>query len=139
MAKYGFVIVFRDLQEELGKAKKLLYLTDNCGEIVIKERYPQLSVTVMVRGKAVINDATEEDAIQVGMTEITRVVNNGTGIAGTCLEQMPEVPFQEVDEADVIIAKGHGNYETLRGCDRNVFYLFLCKCEMFGKILVFRA
>lgn len=132
---------FGQLKEELQKAKHLLYLTDNCGEVVmdklwieqLKKEYPQLAITVMVRGTAVINDATMEDAEQIGMTKQVRVTDNGTGIAGTCLEQMPDLALKEVDQADVIIAKGQGNYESLRGCGKNIFYLFLCKCEMFAR------
>ncbi len=133
--------IFHQLKTELEKAKKLLYLTDNCGEVVMDKlwieqlirNYPQLEITVMVRGAAVINDATMEDAEQIGLTKLVKVTDNGTGIAGTCLEQLPQRALAEADAADVIIAKGQGNYESLRGCGRNIFYLFLCKCEMFAE------
>lgn len=140
---------FGQLKNELVKARNLLYLTDNCGEIVmdklfieqLQRLYPKLYITVMVRGAAVINDATLEDAVQVGLLNTLpeeengrlEVIGNGTDIAGTCLEALPPEVLEIVHQADVILSKGQGNYETLRGCGLNIFYLFLCKCDMFAK------
>ena len=103
---------YGELTEDLSNAKKLVYLTDNCGEIVmdkllireIKKKYPDLKVTVLVRGEEVINDATMEDAVQVGLTERVKVISNGTDIAGTWLEEISEEAKMVLEEADVIIA-----------------------------------
>lgn len=132
---------YGEMREDLASAKKLLYLTDNCGEIVLdklliqllKKRYPQLSITVMVRGEAVLNDASMEDALQVGLPDLVDVVGNGTNIAGTWLREMPEDTRRLVDEADIILAKGQGNFETMQGCGKNVYYIFLCKCQLFAQ------
>ena len=129
-----------ELTADLEKAKKLVYLTDNCGEIVmdkllinqIKHKYPQLETIVVVRGAEVINDATIEDAMQVGMCDIVKVISNGSDIAGTWLEEISEEAKAVLDQADVIISKGQGNFETLYGCGLNVYYLFMCKCTMFA-------
>ncbi len=126
--------------EELAAAERLVYLTDNCGEVVmdklllaeIRRRFPSLAVQVLVRGEAVLNDATEADARRVGLDAVAPVTGNGTGIAGTCLHLLPTDKRQLVEQADVIIAKGQGNLETLMGCGLNVYYLFLCKCGMFA-------
>lgn len=131
---------YGELTEDLSNAKKLVYLTDNCGEIVmdkllireIKKKYPDLKVTVLVRGEEVINDATMEDAIQVGMNEIAEVIPNGSDIAGTWLEEISEEAKAVIDKADVIISKGQGNFETLRKCGKNIYYIFLCKCDLFA-------
>jgi len=126
---------------ELENAKKLVFLTDNCGEIVldkilineIKNKYPDLSVTVIVRGEEVLNDATEKDARQVGIMNVANVIGNGSKVAGTCLDKISKKALKEIDSADVIIAKGQGNFETMRYCGRNVYYLFMCKCAMFAE------
>lgn len=132
---------FEELTQKLSTAESLLYLTDNCGEIVLdkllikllKEQYPQLAITVMVRGEAVLNDAAMEDAIQVGLPDMVRVVDNGTNIAGTWMREMPEAALQELKSADLILAKGQGNFESMQGCGLNVYYIFLCKCKLFAE------
>ncbi len=132
---------YEALRADLAEAKKLVFVTDNCGEIVmdkvlirqIQAFYPGIEVTVMVRGRDVINDATMADAEQVGLPEIARVIGNGNGIGGTCFERLSVAALEAMDEADVILAKGQGNFETMRGCGRNVYYLFLCKCDMFAR------
>lgn len=131
---------YGELTEDLKKAHKLVYLTDNCGEIVmdklliheIQKKYPALDITVLVRGAEVINDATMEDAVQVGLTEMARVIPNGSDIAGTWMEELSEEAKAVLEEADVIISKGQGNFETLRKCKMNIYYIFLCKCELFA-------
>lgn len=132
---------YQALQADLKHGKKMVYLTDNCGEVVtdkvlircIKRLYPELEIVVIVRGTPVINDATMQDAEQIGLTEIVRVIGNGdSGIAGTYLEEISEEARAEFESADLILSKGMGNYETLRKCGANVYYLFLCKCQMFA-------
>ena len=128
------------LEADLAAAKRLVYLTDNCGEIVfdkclmrtIARLYPNLSITAIVRGGAVSNDATMEDAEQVHLAEAAHVIHNGTAIAGTWLEGISPEARAAIDAADVIISKGQANFETLRMCGLNIYYIFLCKCDMFA-------
>lgn len=127
------------LEAELSGASRLVYITDNAGEIVldkvflrvIKELYPKLQITVIVRGKPVLNDATAEDAKLVGIDTIAAIIPNGTGIPGTPIDGISRAAREAIEAADLCIAKGQGNFETLRGCGKNIYYLFLCKCELF--------
>lgn len=131
---------YEEFTADLQKARKLVYITDNCGEIVmdkllirqIKNQYPDLELAVMVRGAEVINDATMEDAMQVGMCDLAKVMPNGSDIAGTWIEEISEEAKAVLEEADVIISKGQGNFETLRKCGKNIYYIFLCKCDLFA-------
>ena len=127
------------LKQDLQNAKNLVYLTDNCGEIVadklfikeIQKVYPQLAITVIVRGQDVLNDATMEDAKVVGLTDIVKVIGNGSAIAGNSLGYISAEAEELIRTADVVISKGQGNFESLNGCGLNIYYLFLCKCDWF--------
>ena len=128
---------YRRLCQELQTGRRLLYLCDNAGEIgmdrlfaeAIHERFPHLEITVCVRGGAALNDATREDAAAVGMP--FPVIDNGTRIAGTQIELLGEKAKQALEKADVILAKGQANVETMLGCGYNVYYAFLVKCQRF--------
>lgn len=127
------------LRKELEGASRLVYLTDNCGEIVldkilireIMELYPQIDITVIVRGKPALNDATMEDARETGLADMVKVIGNGSGITGTWLPEISREAMDALDEADLILSKGQGNFETLQGCGKNIYYMFLCKCKLF--------
>ncbi len=133
--------VYNEFLADLRTARSLVYVTDNCGEIFcdrlvaeeLRKRYPELDVTVMVRGRDALNDATMEDVLMVGMEKVARVVDNGCGVAGTPLAYIGDEARKLLAEADVILAKGQGNYETMHGCGLNVYYSFLCKCAWFRK------
>ena len=126
-------------RKDLSAASHLVYLTDNCGEIVLdklviillKELCPELDITVIVRGFPVINDATMEDAQDIGLAELTTVIGNGSEVGGTWLPHISSEAREALESADLIIAKGQGNYETLHDCGLNIYYLFLCKCKWF--------
>ena len=122
------------LRNEIMRAGRIVYLTDNCGEIVmdkllmrvIRRMNPSAQLTVMVRGDDVLNDATRDDAEQVGLAEVAAVMDNGSDVAGTWLEDISNEARQTIENADLILAKGQANFETMRGCGLNVFYLFMC-------------
>ncbi len=124
---------------DLSRAKKMVFIPDNCGEIVfdkilirvIKELYPDLGLTVLVRGRPVLNDVTEQDARFVGIDSLCPVVPNGNGIAGCYFPALSDEARDLVTSADLVVAKGQGNFETMFGCGLNVYYVFLCKCEWF--------
>ena len=125
------------LRADLEKGKKLLYITDNAGEIgfdrllaeQIAAQYPALQITFCVRGGPASNDATREDAAAVGIT--FPVIDNGCTVAGTELELLTPEAMQIFEQADVILSKGQANVETLYGCGLNIYYLFLIKCVRF--------
>ena len=132
--------ILDDFRSDAPRARRLVYFTDNCGEIVadkllikaLRSINPKLTVTVIVRGKPVVNDATLEDAMQIRLSEAAHcVIGNGTGMPGNVIGIVsPEAP-QEIRQADLLISKGQGNFEGLSGCGLNIFYLFLCKCDRF--------
>ena len=127
------------LRETASEAKTLVHITDNCGEIVmdkillrqILRMNPSVKITVIVRGAPVANDATLEDAEQVGLTEIGRCMGNGTATDGTILRLLSREAREAIAHADLVIAKGQANYETLYGCGYNIFFIFMCKCMLF--------
>lgn len=133
--------VYEAFTQDLRQARNLVYLTDNCGEIVLdklliqtmQKLFPRLSVTAVVRGRPVLNDATMEDAIAVRLPDVAPVIGNGTGIAGTHLPVITGEARQAILAADVVVSKGQGNFETMQGCGLNVYYLFLCKCRWFTR------
>ncbi|HPI72879.1 MAG TPA: ARMT1-like domain-containing protein [bacterium] len=116
------------------QAEKILYLTDNAGEIVLDrlliERLPLSRVTVAVRGEAILNDATREDAQTAGLDRLVRVMDNGSDAPGTLLEDCSQSFQRCFHESDLIIAKGQGNFETLSQTPGNIFFLFKAKCPV---------
>ena len=126
---------YQALCRELAEGKRLLYLTDNAGEIAfdrlvgeeLKNRYPHLEITYCVRGKPAFNDALREDAEAVGIP--FPVIDNGTSIGGTVISLLSPESKEALDRADVILAKGMGNVESMYGCGYNVYYAFLVKCD----------
>ena len=132
--------VYTDLCADLEQGKNLLYLTDNAGEIgfdrifaeEIHKKYPNLQITFCVRGGPAMNDATREDAAEVGIP--FPVIDNGNRIAGTELTMLGAAAKEAFESADVIIAKGMANIETLHGCGYNIYYAFLIKCPRFVSV-----
>ena len=126
---------------DLAGAKRLVYLTDNAGEVcfdrllgeALARQYPELEVIFCVRGAPALNDATREDAEAAGLTQRFRVIDNGTAIAGTVLDRVGPEAREALRTADLILSKGQGNVETLEGCGLNVYYAFLAKCVRFTK------
>ena len=129
--------IYVNLCRDLEKGTQLLYLTDNAGEIgfdqlfaeAIAQRYPHLSITFCVRGDIAANDATREDAAAVGIP--FPIIDNGNRVAGTQLDQLSDEALAALENADVVIAKGMANTETMWGCKYNVYYAFLVKCQKF--------
>ena len=133
--------IFEELMQDLTSAKNMVLLTDNCGEIVldkllirtIMSQFPDLQIHVIVRGGHALNDATMEDACQVGLPDLVKVIGNGTCLQGTYLPDISKEARDLLEQADVILAKGQGNFESLQYCGLNIYYLFLCKCDLFTK------
>jgi uncharacterized protein with ATP-grasp and redox domains len=120
------------LERVISASKNILFLTDNCGEIVFDRPLLKLigsdKVTVCVRGEPVLNDATMDDAKRSGLTETFRVVSNGSDVPGTWIDTCSQDFRMLFEKVDFIIAKGQGNYECLSTTRRSICFLFMVKC-----------
>jgi len=120
------------------QARSILYLGDNAGEIVFDriliEELPVERTAFAVKAQPIINDVTREDAEFVGMTEIVEVIDNGSDAPGTILETCSDEFRRRFEQADLVISKGQGNYETLNTIDqKNIFHLLKVKCPVIAK------
>jgi len=128
------------LKHALSKARTVLYLGDNTGEIVFDklfiEHIMHPNLFYAVRGTPIINDATMDDAKYVGMDIVADVISNGYDAPSTVLEHC-SAEFKEVfNRADVIISKGQGNLEGLLGkTGKDIYYLLMIKCDVIAGLL----
>ena len=133
--------VYDSFVKELQQAQTLIYCLDNCGEIVVDmiaiktiiKQFPHLKVIAMVRGGDVLNDVTIADVQQVGLDQICEIMTNTYPMAGIDLNHIDPNTYELLQHADVILAKGQGNFESLCGCGLNIYYLLLCKCSLFAE------
>ncbi len=127
----GFVKPFKDACK---KAKKILWLADNAGEIVfdklLMEKIEKDKIIYAVRGGPTQNDATIFDAKYTGINKLVKVIDTGAAIPGVMLEYCSDNFKKEYDRADLIISKGQGNFETLDHTDTRIFFLFKAKCPI---------
>lgn len=127
-------------QEELAKSKKILYLLDNAGEVfydkILIEHLVsrRQEVIAVVRGGPAINDALLEDACFAGIDKFTKVLTTGIDTVGFILEQASEEFLQALDEADLIIAKGQANLESLDETEYPAFFLLKAKCPIIAEL-----
>ena len=138
---------FKDLKEDLEKDtnKNIIIVGDNTGEIVFDKimleylisAYPEKNFIYAVRGGPAINDATITDAKNVGITELCKVVE-GSKSPGVIMDEVSDEFKEAFSEADIILSKGQGNFESLDNIPANgeVYFLLKTKCEpvaeMFG-------
>ncbi len=125
-----------DQIKERCKGRKVVYLTDNCGEIVVDRLFMEEikklceRLTVVVRGRPIISDATYEDAIFAGINQVAdEILTNGKGAIGIIESELPEETRKRIYEADIIIAKGMANYECLSESNLPITFLLTAKCE----------
>ncbi len=133
---------YRSFVRALEQSHTILYLCDNAGEIVFDRvlldllRAAGKDVTAAVKGCAVINDATRDDASAAGLEESARVIDNGSDGIGTLLETCSERFLDAYRSADMVISKGQANFETLLAeKDRRIFFLFKVKCPVVARSL----
>jgi hypothetical protein len=127
---------YKEFRSDLEKADNILYLADNCGEIVFDgiliERLNK-KITLAVKEFPIINDALLEDVYYCGLDTFCTPVSNGTGCPGTPVEECSEV-FKEIfHSADLIISKGQGNFETLSETAKPIYFLLQVKCPIVGR------
>jgi uncharacterized protein with ATP-grasp and redox domains len=128
------------LKQALSEAKTVLYLGDNCGEIVFDKLFIETimhpNLIYAVRGVPVINDVTSEDAKYVEMDLVADVISNGYDAPSTLLEHCSTEFLEVFNRADVIISKGQGNLEGLLGkTQKEVYFLLMVKCEVIADVL----
>ena len=115
-------------------ARRILYLADNAGEIVFArlliEQLPAGRVTVAVRGRPILNDATMVDAETAGLCARVEVIDNGSDAPGTILKDCSEHFRRRFARADLVIAKGQGNFEALSDEPGDIYFLFKAKCPV---------
>nr|HID59685.1 DUF89 family protein [Desulfobacterales bacterium] len=129
---------FRSFRERLNRTEHILYLADNAGETVFdRVLIEELSkpVTYVVRERPVINDALIEDAVKSGIDKVADVITSGCDAPGTILERCSKEFCNYFENADLIISKGQGNYETLSNEKRPIFYMLRAKCPVVARNL----
>jgi len=125
-----------DFRKELGRGKNLLYLADNAGEIVFDRLLVEeilntgTKVTVAVKSAPIINDATMHDARIAGLTKLVKVIETGGNDVGINWNNVSKEFMMAVRTSDIILAKGHGNFETCDERPENFYFLLKTKCDM---------
>ena len=131
--------VLEDFKQAAAQAENILYLGDNAGEIVFDRLLIELlgckRITLVVKAGPIINDATIEDAVDTGLSDVVKVIDNGSDAPGTILRSCSESFRRRFNEADLIVAKGQGNYETLNNVDKEVFFILRAKCPVIARHL----
>lgn len=121
------------MARDIERAEKILYLADNCGELVFDGLVIELlgkKVTLAVKERPIINDALEADALACGLDKACGIVSNGTGCPGTPLDLCSTAFKQTFRQADLIISKGQGNFETLSDTPGPIYFLLTIKCPV---------
>ena len=123
----------------IAKAKKILYIADNAGEIVFDriliEEFKDKKIIFAVRGEPIINDALVEDAEFCGIDKYARIVSTGCDAPGSILKFCTRSFRKIFEDTELIISKGQGNFEALADEKRPIFFLFRAKCPVVAKHL----
>jgi uncharacterized protein with ATP-grasp and redox domains len=126
-------------REAARAARSVLYLLDNAGEIVLDrlliEQLRRKDVTCLVRAEPIINDVTKEDAEQVGLNEVCKVIEPGAPMLGLVLSLASPEVREAFERSDLVISKGQANFETLANAEREVFFLLRAKCPIVAEAL----
>lgn len=128
------------LKQQISRAKSILFLGDNAGEIVFDKLFIETinhpNVTYAVKGSPIINDVTVEDAKEVGMDSVTKVISNGYDVPSTVLKKCSAEFLEVYLSADLIISKGQGNLEGLIvENDPRIYFLLMVKCDVIAEAL----
>jgi len=129
---------YQEFRNALNNSGSVLYLGDNAGEIVfdkllieeLSNILPDTKITYVVRDKPVINDVLMEDALSCGLDKIVDVISSGCDAPGTILDLCSKEFLELYKNAELIISKGQGNFETLADEERPIFFLFKVKCPV---------
>ncbi len=129
---------FNRFKNDLEKAETILYVGDNYSEALFDKLLIQQlhnkKVVFAVRSDYIYNDITLADAESLGITKLCKVIESGSIISGTALEQGTPEFLEYYNSFDIVISKGQGNYETLYNAKRPVYFLFKVKCETIAEL-----
>jgi uncharacterized protein with ATP-grasp and redox domains len=131
----------REFRDDLARAGRVLYLGDNAGEIVFDRLVVEqllahgFAVTFTVKSAPIINDATMEDARAAGITELVPVVETGSGDIGVNWARASREFRAAFEQADLVLAKGHGNFETCNDRPERIYFLLKAKCPVVAAAL----
>lgn len=134
---------FFDLVASLEKAETILYLADNAGEAVfdrvlleeIVDTYPYKKIYFAVRGRPIINDCLTSDALECGIQNSAEIVSNGSDAPGTLLHLCSEEFNDLFNKSDMIISKGQGNFESISGTEKDIFFMLVVKCNVLANFI----
>jgi len=135
---------FEMFKNQLLHVKNVVILGDNVGEHifdymfveVLKELYPHVDYTYMVRGNPIINDVTMKEAKECGFDKLCNLVDSGVNTPGFAYTRASKEAQELFDNADLVISKGMGNYECLSPSHRkNICFLLKVKCEVVANSL----
>jgi hypothetical protein len=125
---------YRILREKLHGAESILYLLDNAGEIffdrLVIERLAGYRLTLVVKAGPILNDAIPTDAEAAGLRQYGKVITTGNRFLGVDLATASDEFRDALDTADIVIAKGHANFESLVDADRDAFFVLKAKCPV---------
>lgn len=135
------LFAFDEFVSSIEKAKTLLFLADNAGEIVfdrllletIKQLYPALKITVALRDTPIINDALVSDAYDIGLDKSATIISSGVPTPGTVLRYASKEFLDLFYSSDMVVSKGQGNYEALSEVNRDIFFLLITKCDVVAR------
>jgi uncharacterized protein with ATP-grasp and redox domains len=122
--------------QALHSSDRLLFLADNAGETVFDRVLIEAldrPVTYAVKGGPILNDATMDDAVAAGLDQVAELVSTGSDAPGTVLVSCSPEFRTLYDRAEMIVAKGQANYETLSGEGQRLFFLLQTKCPVIAK------
>jgi len=129
---------FQKFKDDLKNAENILFIGDNYEEalfdkLLIKQLLPK-QIVFAVRSNVILNDITMEDALGLGIEKLCRVIESGSRIAGTDPDECTDEFLAVYNSADMVIAKGQGNYETLINAKRPIYFMFKVKCDVIAEI-----
>ncbi len=133
-----------ELREMLKSTGYLLLIGDNTGEHLfdillmeqIEDLYPHIKIGYVVRGRPIINDVTIKDAKEAGIDKIARIIDSGVDTPGFDPGRINYETRKHYEKADLIIAKGMGNYESLNDTVKKpTFFLMKVKCGVVASSL----
>ncbi|MCK4233830.1 DUF89 family protein [candidate division WOR-3 bacterium] len=130
---------FEDFRSRLNDSKTLLFIADNCGEIifdrVLLEELNSIRKIVAVKSKPFINDVTINDVIGTGIDKTAEIIETGTCNLDFDSDEIRGEFKKIFDEADIIISKGHANFEALHGKRADIYFLLRAKCDVVARVI----